>query len=192
MDKPRFAKTCFIGGHRSVRRAIIEDIPLAERAKRAGVRCHVASGRGLFSVRMYTGYAAIRDGWARLYVGALRSSLKIAASLAWLALGSLLPFVALIILFTPAASNLVGGDPASSALAALRWCCGLHLALLLIVSYRFWGLGACRRRYLILYPLSVILVMRILWRSWWCLTIKRSIPWSNTAYRINGDATIVG
>ena len=181
-----------IGGHRSVRRAIIEDIPLAEAAKRAGVRCHVASGRDLFSVRMYSSYTAIRDGWARIYVGALRSSLKIAASLAWLALGSLLPYVAAFILLAPGVSNLVLAAVGPQALAALRWCCGLHLALLLIVSYRFWGLGACRRSYLILYPLSVILVMRILWRAWWWLAVKRSIPWSTTVYRINGHGVIVG
>ncbi len=180
-----------IDGHRSVRRAIIEDIPLAEEAKRAGVRCHVASGRELFSVQMYSGYTAIRDGWARIYVGALRSSLKIAASIAWLAFGSLLPFIAVFFLFAPGVSHAVFAQTAASALAVLRLCCALHLALLLIVSYRFWGLGACRRRYLILYPLSVIVVMRILWRAWWWLTVKRSIPWSTTVYRVNGQGVIV-
>lgn len=181
-----------IGGHRSVRHAIIEDIPLAENAKRAGVHCCVASGRELFSVRMYSDYAAIRDGWARIYVGALRSSPKTAASFAWLAFGSLLPFIAAFVLFTPAASSFVLVGVSSPALTALRWCCALHLTLLVIVSYRFWGLGACKRRYLILYPLSVVLVMRILWRAWWWLTVKRSIPWSTTVYRINGEGTIVG
>lgn len=180
-----------IGGHRSVRRAVIEDIPLAEHAKRADVRCFVASGRELFSVRMYSGYSAIRDGWARIYVGALRSSLKIAASLAWLALGSLLPFVAAFILFIPAVSSLALPELGPPAIAALRWCCALHLALLLIVSYRFWGFGGCRRWYLILYPLSVILVMRILWRALWWLAVKRAIPWSTTVYRINGEGVIV-
>ena len=72
----------------------------------------------------------------------------------------MLPFVAAIILFTPDAWNLVPSDVGVSALPALpalRYCCALHLVLLLVVSYRFWGFGVCRRRYLILYPLSVIL-----------------------------------
>lgn len=181
-----------IGGHRSVRRAIIEDLPLAEAAKQGGVRCHVASGCELFSVRMYSGYSAIRDGWARIYVGALRSGFKIAASIAWLALGSLLPFVAAIVLFVPPAANFVMPETAPIVVAALRWCCGMHFALILIVSYRFWGFGACRRSYLILYPLSVFLVIRILWLAWWCLVVRRSIVWSKTVYRINGRGVIVG
>lgn len=181
-----------IGGHRRVRRAIIEDLPLAEAAKLAGVRCHVASGCELFSVRMYSSYAAIRDGWARIYVGALRSGFKIAASLAWLALGSWLPFAAVFVLFVPSAANFVLAEVAPLMMVALRCCCGVHLALLLIVSYRFWGFGACRRSYLILYPLSVILVMRIVCRAWWCLVVRRSIVWSGTVYRIDGRAVIVG
>jgi len=181
-----------IGGHRNVRHAIIEDLPLAEAAKQAGVRCHVASGCELFSVHMYSGYSAIRDGWARIYVGALRSGPKIAASIAWLALGSLWPFVATAILFMPFNANLVSAETGPLTVAVLRWCCGLHLALVLIVSYRFWGFGACRRTYLILYPLSVFLVIRILWLAWWCLVVRRSIVWSKTVYRIDGRGVIVG
>lgn len=180
-----------IGGHRMVRHAIIEDIPLAEAAKQAGVRCHVASGCELFSVRMYPSYSAIRAGWSRIYVGALRSGLKVAASLAWLALGSLLPFIAALVLFIPPVSTLARTEMGTQAFVALRWCCGLHLALLLVVSYRFWGFGACRRSYLFLYPLTVILVMQILWLAWWRLALKRSIVWSTTAYRINGKGMII-
>lgn len=180
-----------IGGHREVRRAIIEDIPFAELAKRNGVRCHVASGRGLFSVRMYSNYHSIRDGWARIYVGALRSSLKIMVSLAWLALGSLLPYAALVPLFVP---GLMPDGVAHGHAAATTWlraCCGSHLLLMLIVSYRFWGFGGCDRRYLALYPLAVVAVMRILCRSWWWITIKRAIPWKTTIYRIDGRGAIL-
>lgn len=181
-----------IGGHRQVRGALIEDIPLAEHAQQAGIRCQVASGRELFSVRMYASYPAIRDGWARIYVGALRSSLKIAASVAWLAIGSLFPFIAALILFVPVLSGLLSARIDPSTITSWRWCCGLHLGLLLIVSYRFWGFGACRRTYLIVYPLSVVLVMRILWRAWWWLTIKRSVSWSETTYRIDRHGAIIG
>lgn len=181
-----------IGGHRTVRRALIEDVPLAETAKQAGLVCHVACGRDLFSVRMYTSYRAIRDGWARIYAGVLRSGSRIAVSLAWLALGSLLPFAAAFILFvSPVTSLLVPGiDP--SVLNVLRWCCALHLFLLLVVSFRFWGFGWCRRSYLALYPLSVLLVMRILCRAWCDLVVRRSITWSTTIYRIDGRGAIVG
>jgi len=181
-----------VGGHRSVRRAVIEDIPFAEHAKQRGVRCLVASGRDLFSVRMYSSYGAIRDGWARIYVGALRSGLKIAVSAAWLLFGSLWPCLTSPVLFVPAVSRIAFPGAEEATLWTLRLCCGLHLALILIVSFRFWGLGACRRRYLLLYPLSVILVLRILWRAWWWLAVRRSIRWSTTEYEIDGKGVIVG
>ncbi len=180
-----------IGGHQTVRHAIIEDIPLAEAAKHAGVRCHAASGCELFSVRMYSNYTAICEGWSRIYIGALRSGSKIAASLVWLALGSLLPFVAAVVLFMPPVSSIARSELSTLALFALRLCCGLHLALLVIVSYRFWGFGKCRRSYLFFYPLTVVLVMRILGQAWWRLAVRRSIHWSATVYRINGKGMIV-
>ncbi|MFQ5591560.1 MAG: glycosyltransferase family 2 protein [Phycisphaerae bacterium] len=181
-----------IGGHRAIRRAIIEDIPLAECAKRAGVKCHVASGRELFSVRMYCTYTAIRDGWARIYVGALRSSMKIALSVFWLVLGSLLPFAAALAMLTSAASGSFPYEVGPGVSVALHVCCGLHLALLMGVSFNFWGFGGCRRRYLFLYPFSVLLVILILCRAWWWLTVKRVICWSGTTYRINNRGQIVG
>jgi len=181
-----------IGGHRTVRRALIEDVPLAETAKQAGIACHVACGRDLFSVRMYTSYRAIRDGWARIYAGVLRSGSKIAISLAWLTFGSLLPFAAAFVLFMSPATNLVLAGSGASALNALRWCWALHIVLLLVVSFRFWGFGGCTRSYLALYPLSVLLVMRILCRAWCDLVVRRSITWSTTIYHIDGRGAIVG
>jgi len=45
-----------IGGHEAVRSSMIEDILLADHAKRSGVACWVAGGRDLVSVRMYDNY----------------------------------------------------------------------------------------------------------------------------------------
>ena len=44
----------------------------------------------------------------------------------------------------------------------LAGLCAQHLLLLWVVSYRFWGMGGCDRRYLWLYPVSVLLVTLIL------------------------------
>lgn len=180
-----------VGGHYTVRGAVTEDLALAEAAKHAGVRCHVASGCELFSVRMYSDFMSLRDGWARIYVGALRSGVKIAMSVAWLAVGSLLPFVATLLLFAPIDAQLVFPGTGPLLIASLRTCCALHLVLLFIVSYRFWGFGGCRRSYLILYPISVVVVLQILSLAWWRLVVRQSITWSSTHYRINRRGVIV-
>ncbi len=181
-----------IGGHEAVRSALIEDIPLAEHAKRSGVACLVASGRDLVSVRMYDNYAAILNGWARIYVGALRSGTRIALSIAWLLIGSLLPYVVAVWLLMAFYSGRGTNAGIGTDLIGVAVLCASHLILMMIASYRFWGMGGCRRIDLIWYPLSVVLVIRILARAWWWLTVRRRVCWSNTVYGIDGKAVIVG
>jgi len=180
-----------IGGHESVRSALIEDIPLAEHARHSGLACWVASGRELVCVRMYQSYGAIVNGWARIYVGALRSGTKIALSIVWLLLGSLLPYVAAVALAVAIYVDGMAGDGVRTDHVVLAAQCVNHMTLMMIASYRFWGMGGCRRIDLIWYPLSVCVVVRILAQAWWWLVIRRSIPWRNTRYAIDGKGRIV-
>ncbi len=180
-----------IRGHEAVHSAIIEDIPLAEHAKRSGVACWVASGRDLVSVRMYENYNAILNGWARIYVGALRSGTRIALSIVWLMFGSLLPYIAAVWIAMAFYSAWTTDREISTELFYFAVACANHLILMMTASYRFWGMGGCRRIDLIWYPLSVCVVVRILVRSWWWLVIKRSIPWRNTRYTIDRRGRIV-
>ncbi len=178
-----------IGGHQAVCTALIEDVPLAERAAQAGVRRWVGSGRELVLVRMYTRLDAIVAGWARIYVGALRSSAKIAASVLWLLFGSLLPYVMAVVLAMMLVSPTRTADPATLLVSA--GLCLLHLTLLSAASWRFWGFGGCKRGYLALYPLSVLMVAAILVRAWWWLTVRRRVPWRERAYNIDARGGIV-
>lgn len=181
-----------IGGHRRVRAALIEDIPLAELAKREGVPCWVGSGRDIVSVRMYETYLAIREGWARIFVGAFRGGTKIAATIAWLVCGSLLPFLATAALILD--SLLVPSGSHSGAAERVRLVaagfCAAQLFLVFAVTYSFWGFGRAPRKYLWLYPVSVVVVIGILARAWWWLIVERSIPWRNRRYSIDRKAVI--
>jgi len=178
-----------IGGHRVVRTALIEDVPLAERAHEGGVRSWVASGRDLLCVRMYDGYTAIIDGWARIYIGALRSSVKLLASILWLAVGSLTPYIVAAILVAARVIDKPHLD--ASTFNALLALCVTHLMLMMVASVRFWGMGGCKRVYLLLYPWSVLIVMRILARSAWWLIVRRRVPWRNREYTIDRRGVIV-
>lgn len=62
-----FRRTAYrtIGGHAAVRDQIVEDMALARRAKRYGQRLLMADGNGLIVCRMYTGWSAVRDGYAK-------------------------------------------------------------------------------------------------------------------------------
>jgi len=176
-----------IGGHESVRRAIIEDVPLAELASKMGVRCWTAGGRDLVGVRMYKDLVGVCDGWTRIFVGALRSKTKLALSIGWLMVGSLLPFVVgPYLIYQLIVSPII--DP---MLWASVGTCLSHLVLMYLVSWRFWKLGNCDRRYLILYPLSVVVVSALLARAFWWMLIRRIVGWRKTYYTLDSRAMIV-
>jgi len=177
-----------IGGHEGVRRALIEDVPLAEKVRGAGFTTWSGGGRDLVSVRMYDSLASVCRGWSRIFVGALRSPLKIALSMGWLLAGSALPLVAAPALVM-AWAGLDGPPPAW--LLPASGLCAVHLLLLFLVSYRFWGLGRCDRRHLWLYPLSVIGVFIILADAWWTMAVRRRVGWRTTSYRFDRNVMIV-
>lgn len=54
-----------LGGHKSVRTSIIEDVSLARQAKRSGLRLRLADGAGLVVNRMYENWIQVRDGFAK-------------------------------------------------------------------------------------------------------------------------------
>lgn len=54
-----------IDGHTSVRGEVLEDVLLARRLKRHGLRLRMADGAGLINCRMYPDWAAVRAGFAK-------------------------------------------------------------------------------------------------------------------------------
>jgi chlorobactene glucosyltransferase len=80
-----------VGGHRAVRNAICEDLELARRLKRSGMRVMLQDGNGLLSTRMYTGWSTLWLGVSKNLVDMLagpRAALitaAVAVSLAWAA-----------------------------------------------------------------------------------------------------------
>lgn len=179
-----------IGGHAAVRDALIEDVALAEVAADAGIRSFVGSGRRLVGVRMYDGLHSAMRGWSRIFTGALRSPWRVVLSMLWLILGNALPFIVgpLLLIGLLSSADAPAAGPADLALAGQV---GMHLLLMGVASWRFWGLGGCPRRWLALYPVSIALVLWILASSGWTLAVRRRVRWRNTDYRIDGRGRIL-
>jgi cellulose synthase/poly-beta-1,6-N-acetylglucosamine synthase-like glycosyltransferase len=89
-----------IGGHRAVADQVVEDVELAKRVKRSGLKLQLRSGIQLISLRMYRSWAALWEGWTKnLFLASNRnflSSLLFAAlmplifTVPWLVLLSIL------------------------------------------------------------------------------------------------------
>lgn len=136
---------------------------------------------------MYKDFKSIADGWSRIFVGALRSRTKLLLSIGWLMIGSLLPFIAgPHILYT-----LITTPGSAPLLWAEAFTCLSHLILIYVVSFGFWKLGYCDRRYLLLYPVSVVVVIALLARAMWWLSVKRIVGWRKTYYNLDSRAMII-
>jgi chlorobactene glucosyltransferase len=92
-----------IGGHAALRRRVLDDMAFAYAIKGAGLRLRMADGAGLIACRMYRGWQAARDGYAKNILaghGGRISLLALSAVFhwavfvgpwAWLALGAANP-----------------------------------------------------------------------------------------------------
>jgi hypothetical protein len=107
-----------VGGHAAVRGEVLEDVRLAQRAKAAGVRLHLALGHPLLSTRMYRGAGATVRGFAKNVLAAAGSAPVLVA----LTLLNLLAYTAAwpLALLQPRWAAVAAGGLALRALTAAR------------------------------------------------------------------------
>lgn len=65
-----------VGGHEAVKDRIVEDVELMRRLKKAGFKTRFAAGRHLASTRMHTHLGQMFHGWARIFAGTARGSVR--------------------------------------------------------------------------------------------------------------------
>lgn len=110
-----------VGGHRAIAAEVAEDVALARAIKRHRLKLQYRLGAHLASLRMYTSWASLWEGWTKvLYVGAWRSvGLMLLLAVLMLSLYTL-PWIGLGVL------GIKG------LLADWRWLEGLSLGLVLL------------------------------------------------------------
>jgi glycosyl transferase family 21 len=82
------------GGHAAIRDQVLDDLALVRAVKRTGGRGGVVDGTELASCRMYDGWPALRDGYAKSLWAAFGSPTRAAGVLALLGVSYVLPAVA--------------------------------------------------------------------------------------------------
>jgi hypothetical protein len=169
-----------VGGHRTVRDEVAEDLALAQTYLRAGRRLHFAFAERLMTTRMYRDLAQLVEGWSKnVYLGGRRSfpdepvlRALVPAMLA-VALGFwLLPPA--VLLARALGAGVAGLGPAAAAAALL--------------SVLFWGLISYGMRipvwYALLYPLGALTALYIVGRSTW--RGNRRVEWRGRVYGTGG------
>jgi chlorobactene glucosyltransferase len=165
-----------IGRHEAMRNAVIDDIGIAQRARRFGFRTVTLRGNGLVSVRMYHGLREIVDGFTKNVYYAMGAHPAIA---------SLLILLSATVQFAP----LVG-----AAWAAWAWLLGKPLAGFQLASLAALALQTAGRVILfaaLRYPLRHAILshapMAAVWlvimlRSTWHAAVRRRIVWRGRAH----------
>jgi len=142
-----------VGGHAQIRTALNEDMQLARRVKQSALRLRVIPGGGLYTVRMYTGFWQIWNGWSRIFYGCFGSWSRLIGSAVFLSVFSLLAPLSLLL------SPLAGSAGPAIALAA-----GAALLGQQTVLWRFYRLCAMPSWWAVTYPLGAAVC--------WAMTIN--------------------
>jgi glycosyltransferase involved in cell wall biosynthesis len=123
-----------VGGHASVKQALLEDLALARLIEAQGRKAGVFLAAGLFHCRMYSSWGEFRRGWKRIYIEASnRKARRLSQSAWWIrCLGSILP------------AWMLGAGPLAALVVASDASMGWTLVTLWPIAVALW-LGALVR-----------------------------------------------
>jgi hypothetical protein len=165
-----------VGGHAAVREEVAEDLALAQRVKRTGLKLSIRGAPHALATRMYRSLAELVEGWSKnLYVGGLQTlppwlrpvtaPLSLAAGIAlWVA-----PPVALVLALAG-----MGGAP------LLVWS-ATACALSLVVWSVFLRAMDVPLGYALLYPVGAAVGAYVFARSW---ARGRHVEWKGRRYTL--------
>ena len=170
-----FKRTAYekIGGHTSVKDAIVEDVWLARKIKECGLKLVVEDGGKMLSVRMYRSFREIWNGFSKnIFAGFGFSSLSLFSANLLYFLLFFLPFLLFFIQLTL--------QPGTS-LVLILLC--LQVVILYIsralISARF-SLGIIST---LLHPLGALSVPVIAVNSWRWITGGKGAQWKGRTYQ---------
>jgi len=174
-----------IGGHEAVKDNIVEDLELARNIKRAGLRLTYVSAPDLMSLRMYTCFREIWEGWSKNFYISLGGKvwLTILASLG-IFIYFILPWLMLPVAL--AAMILGGWDPVWLAILSLAFAQCLVAVALRRVMYRLYSVDAT---YPYLQPLGSAVLIGILVNSTIRTQYRKGVSWKGRTYLKGSDNT---
>jgi hypothetical protein len=191
-----------LGGHEALRGEVVEDMRMAQRMVRGGMRLSVRAAEDDFATRMYTGLRELVEGWSKnIVIGGLATLpegwVRRLAPPAGVILGTLVWLLPPLVALVGLASVLVdapvlarGGPPLQSLVLAVGASPVLLWAVVATgVSALFWMLVTWRMHvpalYGILYPLGAAVANWIFVRAW---LRGGTVEWKGRRYAVEPEA----
>jgi glycosyltransferase involved in cell wall biosynthesis len=168
-----------IGGHAATKNDLLEDIAFARLVEASGARVALALAADMLEVHMYSSFAALREGWERIFIEASRRRVRRLRknALILLLLGGGMPAAQIGAL---AAGAAAGGATLHWAAGVVAWGVAAQLAGLAL-AFRASGtpLGG-----IALSPVGALLVARIFWKGARDLAEGHPVRWGGREYRL--------
>jgi len=162
-----------VGGHRAVRRAVAEDLELAQRFRDAGVPVRIETGDRAVRFRMYpTGLAALVEGWSKnMATGAAAVSPWRTLGVAWWVSG----------LVTAAIAGVTfAASPSWSEL-------GAYTLAVVTLRYLLTQVGTFRWWVALAFPVPLGVFVAVFARSAYLTLVRREVTWRGRALDLRTD-----
>lgn len=176
-----FKKTAYgkIGGHESVRSAIVEDVWLGRRIKECGLHLVAADGHNMLSVRMYRSFHEIWDGFSKnIFAGFGFSSFALFTINIMYFLLFFIPFLLFFIqLSSELSSNFLLILPGFQVLI-------LYISRILISAKFRLGIIST-----ILHPIGALSVPIVALNSWRWITLGKGAKWKGRIYNSSASGS---
>ncbi len=162
-----------IGGHEAGKSDVLEDVLIAKRAKRAGLKLFVADAKQLFSIRMYFGLKEIWFGWEKnMFLAMKKSVLKATYNVA----------VVLGFVFTPYIILAI------NIFEQIGWLwIGMALVGVVLVSaaaYKTCDEMELNRNNAVLFPMGALVMAAIMANSMFHTLVRKKTKWRGRVYSV--------
>lgn len=169
-----------IGGHASVRNAIVEDIWLSRKIKEHGLKLAAADGQSLCSVRMYRNFKEIWNGFSKNIFAGFNFSAPLLFTVNFLYLILFfLPFVFLIMY--PALDYQTKTIP---VLVLIQVIILYLIRILLAIKFKLGFVST------LLHPLGALTVPVIAFNSWRWIAAGKGAKWKGRIYQTKASSKL--
>ena len=165
-----------IGTHEAVKDQVNEDMHMADRIKKSGMKLRVLRSDGLYTVRMYTSFKQIIRGWSRIFFGTFGTLKRLTISFLLMAVMGLLPYAAALV-------GLLGFHSGGSVAALVCGIAGLAgVAMQMSVIFRYYRLLGNAGSLAWTYSMACIITLVIIVISMTKLRRGATVTWKSTTY----------
>ena len=165
-----------IGTHEAVKDQVNEDMHMADRIKKSGMKLRVLRSDGLYTVRMYTSFKEIIRGWSRIFFGTFGTLKRLTISFLLMAVMGLLPYAAALV-------GLLGFHSGGSVAALVCGIAGLAgVAMQMSVIFRYYRLLGNAGSLAWTYSMACIITLVIIVISMTKLRRGATVTWKSTTY----------